>query len=125
MMVALIIILPLNWIRNKIEFASNKEQFELAVDIIAHENQEINDQPQIHKLAPELEHLSLDGVVLTMHRPTSKGFFFFTFRGAPEGVAGFLKITGNGKLDNYISDITPDSVVVKTLKDNWYYISTE
>jgi hypothetical protein len=121
----IIVVLPLNWIRNKIEFTSNREQFENAVKIILNEPTNEPDRPQIRRLSEEYDFLSLDGVVLVVHKTASKGIFFYTFRGAPEGVAGFLKITGDGTPDDFKKYIGPKNASVKDLDNNWYYITTE
>lgn len=124
-MAIIIAVLPINWIRNKIEFTSNKEQFENAVSIITASTIKDTERPQIYQLPAEYHYLSLDGITLIIKKPTSNGIFFYTFRGAPEGLAGFLKITGDGTVEDYKISIIPKNAKIKNLDDNWYYVSTE
>lgn len=123
-MAIFIVILPLNWIRNRVEFSTNKEKFNRAVDIILRKKLK-PELRQICQLPVDSEFLSLDGVVLVINKQNSQGVFFYIFRGAPEGVAGFLKIRGKEKPDDFAKIISDEYVTIKELGDCWFYISSE
>jgi hypothetical protein len=125
-MVAVIVILPINWLRNKMEFDAYRDEFDKAAQIIMDEKLEELGHPQIVELPAEYKHLSLDGVVFVIHKQNTKGIFFFTFRGAPEGMSGYLKVQEHANLQEYINAIsTEEHLIAKDLENNWYYITVE
>jgi hypothetical protein len=124
--VVIIVILPINWLRNKIEFNIYREEFNEAAQIIIDRKLEETSHPQISELPETYKHLSLDGVVFVIHEHDTQGVFFFTFRGAPEGMSGYLKIQKQADLQEYIKAIsTEEHLIAKDLEDNWYYITVE
>jgi hypothetical protein len=63
------------------------------------------------------------GEVIMINNSISKGVFFYTFRGTPDGMSGFLNIKGDGKIDQFKSDL--NIITIKDLGDNWYLITGE
>jgi hypothetical protein len=124
-MVAIIVILPLNWLRNEIEFNNNRDQFEKAALFVMEKEVEETGHPEIFELPEQYKYLSLDGVVFVIHKQNKKGVFFFTFRGAPDGVSGFLKLQSGADLKEFSKAITAEHLTSKDLEDNWYYLSAE
>jgi hypothetical protein len=124
-MVAIIVILPLNWLRNEIEFNNNRDQFDEAAALVMKEETEETGRPEIFELPAQYKYLSLDGVVFVIHKDKKKGVFFFTYRGAPDGVSGFLKLEYGADLKTFGRAITAEHLVSKDLANNWYYLSAE
>jgi hypothetical protein len=124
--VIIVIVIPINWLRNKIEFNYYRDEFDKAAQIVMKRKLEEKGHPQISELPEEYKHLSLDGVVFVIHKQNTKGIFFFTFRGAPEGLSGYLKIQEPADLQEYIKAISlEEHLIAKELGNYWYYITVE
>ncbi len=118
----LILILPLNSIRNRLEFSADKELLEKAVELVLSKSANNTEYPTVEKLPARFQSLSVGGgEVVVVNRLTSRGVLFFTFRGAPNGMRGFLKIKGNGSINDFKSDL--NITEQKDLGENWYYVS--
>jgi len=117
-----ILILPLNRIRNGIEFSANKELLEKAVAIVLSKYSKQTEYPTFAKLPSAFQSLSAGGgEVMVVNKLTSKGVLFFTFRGVPDGMRGFLKIKGDAAIDDLKEDL--NITEAKDLGENWYYVS--
>lgn len=122
--IALIIILPLNDIRTKLEFSTFKNQYENAVDFVLSSNTDPSNDHINYKLPWKYKFLSTGGgEVIVINKAADKGVFFYTFRGAPDGMSGFFKIKGDGKIENMKADLCSRITELKYLGDNWYYIA--
>jgi hypothetical protein len=120
----LIIFLPLNKIRNALEFSANKKRLEKAVDLVLANNVKRTKYPTLYKLPRKYESLSAgDGEVLIVNKLTSRGVLFYTFRGVPDGKSGFFKLKGDGKMEDFKADL--NVIELKDLGDNWYFITSE
>jgi hypothetical protein len=121
----LVIFLPLNKIRNRLEFTTNKRQFEKAVNLVLATNKK-TEYPTLYKLPKNYQFLSAGGgEVIIINKVTSKGVLFYTFRGTPDGISGFFKIKGDGRIDDFKNDLSGDITELRDLGDNWYFISGE
>ena len=88
----LIIILPLNKIRNRLEFSANKKRLEKSVDLVLANNPEKTKYPTLYKMPRKYESLSAGGGEVTIvNKLTSRGVLFYIFRGVPDGMSGFSK----------------------------------
>ncbi len=126
LLLALIIILPLNKIRNRIEFAMYKRQFEKAVDFVLSKETEQTIYPKIFKLPENYENLSVGGgEVIVINKGDKKGVFFYKFRGVPDGQIGFLKIIGNDCINNLTKELFLEVNEINDIGNNWYFISGE
>lgn len=122
----LIIILPLNKIRNRIKFETHQSQYEKAVDFVLSKQTEQTTYPEIVKLPENYQYLSVGGgEVLVINKDNKKGVFFYSFRGTPEGQIGFLRIKGNDNINDFNKELFNEVDEVKKIDDNWYYISAE
>jgi hypothetical protein len=126
--IVLIIILPLNDIRIKMEFALFKNQYEHAVDLALSGNQTMTKDSVIQNFVLPFKYKYLSaggGEVIVVSKAKSKGVFFYTFRGCPDGMSGFLKTKGNSKIEIVKDDIYSGTRVLKDLGDNWYYVCAD
>jgi hypothetical protein len=122
----LIIVFPLNKIRNRLEFATNKTRFETAADVVLSSNVKKMRYPTLYKLPKNYQDLSAGGgEVLLFNNLNSRGVLFYTFRGVPGGMSGFFKIEGGGRIEDFKSDLAYGSDGLRNLGDNWYFISGE
>lgn len=122
----LILLLPLNKIRNRIEFAIHKKQFEKAVNFVLSEQIERTRFPETFTLPEEYKNLSVGGgEVIVINKNTQKGVFFYTFRGVPDGRIGFLKIIGNENINDFSKLLFNEVIEVNELGNNWYFINGE
>jgi hypothetical protein len=117
LIISIIVIFPVNWLRNKIDFDNHRIEFgDAALYVMEHEMEmEETGHPKIFELPAQYKYLSLDGVVYVIHRQHQRGIFFFTFRGAPDGVSGFLKIERGADLKEFTKAITTDHLIIKHL----------
>lgn len=119
---ALIIILPLNWIRNRIEFFVWKSNYEQAA-LLIYKNMPDSTRTT-YKLPDKYEFLSAGGgEALVENSSKCKGVLFFTFRGIPDGMKGFVKILDGKSINTFTESIGSEVDEIKVLGDNWYYIS--
>lgn len=122
----LIIILPLNQIRNRIKFETYKSHYEKAVNFALSQQNEQTSYPVIVKLPKNYTYLSVGGgEVMVINKDNKKGVFFYTFRGVPDGQIGFLRIKGKVNLNDFKKELFNDVDEIKKIDDNWYYISAE
>lgn len=123
---ALILILPLNKIRNRIKFETHKSQYEKAVNYALSQQSEQTTYPVILKLPKNYKYLSVGGgEVMVINKDNKKGVFFYNFRGTPDGQIGFLRIKGNENINDFKKELFNEIVEIKKIDDNWYYISAE
>jgi len=121
-----LIILPLNKIRNRIEFATQKKQFEKAVDFVLSKQIEQTVYPETFKLPKNYKKLSVGGgEVIIIKKNTQKGVFFYTFRGVPDGRIGFLKIIGNDNVNDFTKELFNEVDEINAIGNNWYFVSGE
>lgn len=120
-LLGLVLILPLSEIRNKLKFTANKILLEKVADQVLSVNAKITEYPTVYKLDPAHQFLSVTGEVIVINRLSTKGVLFYSFRGAPDGMRGFLKIEGSANVDDFKSDLNITSI--NDLGDNWYYVS--
>jgi len=121
-----LIILPLNKIRNRIEFATQKKQFEKAVDFVLSKQIEQTVYPETFKLPKNYKKLSVGGgEVIVIKKNTQKGVFFYTFRGVPDGRIGFLKIIGNDNVNDFTKELFNEVDEINAIGNNWYFVSGE
>jgi len=86
----MIVVLPLTWIRNKIEFNLNENEYEAASDIANRCKKSYN---HLYQLPGEYESLSVGGgKVELIENQDGSGVLFYKFQGMPDGSSGFLKI---------------------------------
>ena len=124
--VGLIIILPLNRIRNRIEFVTQKKQFEKAVNFVLSKQTEQTIYPETFELAKNYKNLSVGGgEVIVINKKTQKGVFFYTFRGVPDGRIGFLKIVGDENVNDFTKQLFNEVNEINEIGNNWYFISGE
>ena len=122
----LIIILPLNKIRNRIEFATQKKQFEKTVSFVLSKQTEQTIYPETFKLPENYKNLSVGGgEVIVINKSTQKGVFFYTFRGVPDGRIGFLKIIGNDNVTDFAKQLFNEVNEINEIGNNWYFIAGE
>jgi hypothetical protein len=122
----LIIIFPLNKIRNRIEFATQKKQFEKAVYFVLSKQIEQTIYPETFKLPKNYKKLSVGGgEVIVIKKNTQKGVFFYTFRGVPDGRIGFLKIIGNDNVNDFTKELFNEVDEINAIGNNWYFVSGE
>lgn len=118
----LIIVLPLNFIRNRVDFFFNKGDYEKAAKLIYNETHTLTDT--VYKLPSGYQSLSAGGGdALIVNNSLGSAVFFFTFRGAPDGLKGFLKVINGKGTDVFTKNIGSEITEIKNLGDNWYYIS--
>jgi len=119
---ALVVILPLNLIRNEMGFTLFYNNYEAASNLaIASKH---DSTIYFYVLPDKFKSLSLnDGEVSVINKPSAKAVFFFTFIGVPTGKQGFLKIIAGGKPNNFVDDLFSKVYEVKALKNNWYYVA--
>ena len=116
------IILPLNWIRNRIDFAINYNTYEVASNIILDSTSD--SLQRIYALPEKFSSLSVGGGdVYVVNNKEEKAILFYTFRGAPDGMKGFLKIEKCKNLKSLVGHFRSEIYEIKYLKNNWYYIS--
>jgi hypothetical protein len=120
---SLTIILPLNWIRNRIEFTLYSDSFEAAYSITSKAN---ITSGSIYKLPPKYQSLSVGGgEVYFTKKDSITAVLFYTFRGTPDGQNGFVKVS-NGKINDIVDNILGGEVYdIKPLGNKWYYVSGE
>ena len=124
--VGLIIILPLNKIRNRIEFVTQKKQFEKAVNFVLSKQAEQTIYPETFELPKNYKNLSVGGgEVIVINKKTQKGVFFYTFRGVPDGRIGFLKIIGNDNVTDFAKQLFNEVNEINEIGNNWYFIAGE
>lgn len=113
-----VIILPLTWIRNRTNFFINENNYENAVIGIKQMN--IKNTQKI-TLPKKYQNLS-DGKVMVTNIQNQKAILFYTFRGIPDGFAGFLKIDDKQNIDSlYVGQ----QYYIRDLGNNWYHISVQ
>lgn len=118
----LIIILPIKRIKNRLDFVTNKKQYEVASNLVLETNNKQSKYPTLYMLPDKFKFLSVGGgEVMVINNSISKGVLFYTFRGTPDGMSGFLNIKGDGKIDHFKSDL--NIITTKDLGDNWYFIT--
>ena len=119
---ALVVVLPLNSIRNKIGFTLDYNDYETASNLVI--TSKHDSTVYLYELPDKFKSLSVGGgEVLVINKPSAKAVFFFTFRGAPTGKQGFLKIMAGGKPNDFVDDLFSKIDEVKQLKNNWYYVT--
>jgi hypothetical protein len=124
--IGLILILPLNKIRNRIEFATQKKQFEKAVSYVLSKQTEQTIYPETFRLPENYKNLSVGGgEAIVINKNTQKGVFFYTFRGVPDGRIGFLKIIGNDNVNDFTKELFNEVNEINEIGNNWYFISGE
>lgn len=124
--VGLIIILPLNKIRNRFEFVIQKRQYEKAADFVLSKQIEQTIHPEIFRLPKNYKNLSVGGgEVIVINKSNQKGVFFYTFRGVPDGQIGFLKIEGTYDVNNFAKLMFNEVNEINEIGKNWYFISGE
>jgi len=120
----LTIILPLNWIRNRAEFFVYKNDYEKASKLAYNENRDSTQT--LYMLPNELQYLSVGGgQAWVLNNSQGRAVFFFTFRGVPDGIKGFVKISGGSNCDAFTKNIGNEIGEIKDLGDNWYYVSSK
>lgn len=122
-LLGLVLILPLDEMRNKLKFTANKILLEKVADQVLSENAKITEYPTVYKLDPAYQFLSVTGDVIVINKQSTKGVLFYTFRGVPDGMRGFLKIKSNAKVDDFKDELYINAI--SDLGDNWYYISCD
>ena len=118
-----IIVLPLNRIRNRIEFRLFKSQYEEAYKL-ARKDTRKSSQYSYH-LPNKYQSLSVGGGdVYIVKKNTGTAVLFYTFRGMPDGASGFVRID-SGKIQDFLADMFSEVYDKKDIGNNWYYISGE
>ena len=118
----LVIVLPLNWIRNRIGFAFYYNSYQTASNLAI--NSKHDSTVYLYKLPDKFKSLSAGGGdALVINQPSGKAVFFYTFRGTPNGKQGFLKIIKGENANDFVKDLFIEFPIVKDLKNNWYYVS--
>jgi hypothetical protein len=121
---AVIMILPLNYIRNKIEFSVNRTKMEEAVNIILFKKYEQN--KFMYYLPEDYQYLSAGrGQVMAINDYSVRAVFFYTFRGVPDGMKGFVKIKDYGTIQDFKENFGSEVIEIKDLGDNWYFVSAD
>jgi len=108
--------------RNRAGFALFRNDYESAVDII--NKADIDSTKSIIELPSGYKYLSVGGGQVSLsHKHSAKAILFYTFRGTPDGLKGFIKVPNNSNIEEYKSDIASDLHELIDLGDNWYYVS--
>ena len=118
----LVILLPLNWIKDRLEFSLYYNRYEVASDLAI--KAKPDSASYLYMLPSGYQSLSVGGgEVLVTNKEKANAVLFFTFRGVPDGMSGFVK-TRNSKKNNYlIREIFNELYQIKDLGNNWYYVS--
>lgn len=117
-----IILLPLNFIRNRIGFFINETNYNKAYDLAirAQPDSVYND----FTLPSKYSSLS-DGNVTVINSQNEHAVLFFTLRGVPDGHGGFVRVSNNKNADELIKQLFSEIGEKRSLGDNWYYIIGE
>ena len=119
----LVITLPLNYIRNRIEFAIYKNEYNAAANIAVKRRKDLT--TNLYNLPSRLSFLSVGGGdVILLDKPMKKAVFFYTFRGAPEGRSGFIQVR-RGNSVSCINEMFGQVYKRKDLGKNWFYVAGE
>jgi hypothetical protein len=117
-----IIIMPLNFIRNRIGFFINETNYNKAYDLA------IRAQPDsaYYDVTLPGKYSSLsDGNVTVINSQNEHAVLFFTLRGVPDGHGGFVRVSNNKNADELIKQLFSEISDKKNLGNNWYYIIGE
>lgn len=118
----LIVALPLNLLRERFGLIIYKSAYEVATNLVLSKETEYLKYSEIRGLPEWYGFLSAGGgEVLVINQRNTKGVFFYTFRGTPDGKAGFLKIK-QGKIDDFRKHFLGVGEL-KWLGEDWYYIT--
>ena len=114
-----IYITPLNYIKDRIEFTLFYNSYENATkEVISTTTQ---NSEGIVILPSKYQFLSVGGGEAVVFKTGSNtAVFFYTFRGAPDGFDGFVKISKDGNIKDFPWGELHEIVA---LRDNWYYVS--
>lgn len=120
----IIVSLPITEIKNKLWFSSNKTRMEEAVKLILKDNPKRTKYPSTVKLPKKYELLSAGGgEVIIANTHNSRAVLFYTFRGVPDGISGFLNIVEDGEFEDFKNQF--NILKYKELGNNWYFVSGE
>ncbi|WP_342648538.1 hypothetical protein [Mucilaginibacter sp. CSA2-8R] len=120
---AFIIILPLNYIRNRIDLFVNRTAYNDAVALAV--NGRLKKINNLYELPHKYAKLSVsDGKIYLLNKPGLRAAMFYTFTGIPDGQMGFVYVQ-QGKPNDAISELF--SLVDKKvdLGDGWFYVAGE
>jgi hypothetical protein len=117
-----IIILPLNYIRNRIDFFINETDYNRAYELA------INAHPDStyynFVLPGKFKSLSTDdGQVDGVNKEKAHAVLFYTFRGVPDGQIGFVKVSNDKNADTLINQLFGKVNEKKDLGNSWYYVN--
>jgi hypothetical protein len=124
----IIVIFPLNWLREYAGFILFQNQMEYIVKLVEEK-----------KLVPNVSYnstlISLPGFysclsvgggqIIVEDLDNGKAVFFYTFRGTPDGRGGFVHISEKERFDNLQGKLFYKLLEKKELGNNWYYIMAD
>ncbi|MER2998550.1 hypothetical protein [Pontibacter populi] len=120
----LIFVLPLNWVRQYIEFKFRQSEMEEVVRMANHnelENVRLNSD--LMQLPDNYSQLSVGGgQVIVEEVNDHKAVFFYTFRGTPDGREGFVFIPDGAKLEDCEGRLYNKILNQRDVNNNWYFI---
>jgi len=117
--VALVVILPLNFIRIWLKYNLHRSDFEAASQIVLKTKTDT-----LHRLTlpSEYQYLSMNsGSVNVEKNGPASTVIFYTFLGVPDGKGGIIKVF-NGQFDGVKTELFDKVYDVKPLGNNWYYV---
>ncbi|MVN89639.1 hypothetical protein [Mucilaginibacter aquatilis] len=116
----LVIMLPLNYIRNRMAFVVYKDDYQVASNIAV--TGPLDPGSSLYKLPGKYSSLSVGGgEVDVLDKSLNQAVLFFTFRGMPEGRSGFVHIR-KGNASFCIKEMFGDVYKQKELGNRWYYV---
>lgn len=114
-----IIILPLNYIRNRIDFFINETDYNRAYDLAIKAHP---DSTYYSLMLPKkFKSLSDGGQVEGFNSETARAVLFYTFRGIPDGQCGFVKVSSHEKAYKLIDEVFGVVTETREIGNNWYY----
>jgi hypothetical protein len=117
----LVIMLPLNYIRNRIEFFLFRSDYNSAANFVLEDQKSA--LPSLYQLPNQYSYLSVgSGKVDIVDRAACRAVVFYTFTGIPDGMSGFVKVS-SGNVKECIPHICNKVYKFVDLGDSWYYLS--
>jgi len=123
----LIFVLPLNWVRQYIEFKFRQSEMEEVIKLAnKNELETVSHSSDLMQLPAEFSQLSVGGgQVIVIDVNDQKVVFFYTFRGTPDGREGFVYLPDKIKLNGFGGKLYYELIDSKNVDNNWYFISAD
>ncbi|MES2275349.1 MAG: hypothetical protein V4592_04960 [Bacteroidota bacterium] len=119
---AIVIFMPLNWLRNKVWFTIRHHGYEAAANMALNAKSDTAGI-YLYPLPGRYHSLSAGGgEAYVIRQKDAKAVFFYTLR-QQDSKKGFVKIDDGKKIDQYLQYLCNEVYIVKPMGGNWYYVS--